>query len=213
MKLYSGPLSLFTAKVRVALAEKQLDYERIEVPFSRSNGYTPKHPDVLRLNPHAQVPVVVDGDLALYDSTVINEYLDDRYTDVPLYPRDPVGKARCRQLEAAADEQLFPHVWVLISQVFYGATEPDQEAIASAREHIQAHYAVLDAELTNREFLCESFSVADIAYFLTVSFAIQLGSPPTGSYPNLSAWLMRMATRPSIAKESADMTKFAALLN
>ena len=53
MKLYSGPLSLFTAKVRIALAEKALDYERVEVAFSRAEGYEPKHPDVVALNPKA----------------------------------------------------------------------------------------------------------------------------------------------------------------
>ena len=79
MKLYSGPLSLFTAKVRIALDEKRIGYERIDVPFSRTKGYEPKHPDVLAINPKAQVPVIVDEGLALYDSTLILEYLEDRY--------------------------------------------------------------------------------------------------------------------------------------
>ena len=70
MKLYSGPLSLFTAKVRIALTEKQLDYERIDVPFSRAKGYEPKHPDVVRLNPRAQVPVLVDDEIVLELKTV-----------------------------------------------------------------------------------------------------------------------------------------------
>ena len=119
MKLYSGPLSLFTAKVRIALEEKELRYERVDVPFSRRSGYEPKHPDVVALNPKAQVPVLVDDDVTLYDSTVILEYLEDRHPDPPLYPKDPVERARCRQLELAADEVLFPHVFALIREVFY----------------------------------------------------------------------------------------------
>ena len=59
MKLYSGPLSLFTAKVRIALAEKELDYERIEVGWSLADRYRPHHPDVVALNPKAEVPVLV----------------------------------------------------------------------------------------------------------------------------------------------------------
>src|SRR5438876_3650833 len=114
MKLYSGPLSLFTGKVRIALDEKGLAYERIDVPFSRARGYTPKHPDVVALNPKAQVPVLVDGELVLYDSTLILEYLEERYPAASLYPADSIGRARCRQAEAASDEILFPHVWTLI---------------------------------------------------------------------------------------------------
>src|SRR5438034_11633940 len=60
MKLYSGPLSLFTGKVRVALDEKGLAHEIVSVPFSRTRGYQPKHPEVLATNPKGQVPVLVD---------------------------------------------------------------------------------------------------------------------------------------------------------
>ncbi len=209
MKLYSGPLSLFSAKVRVVLAEKNLDYERVDVAFSRA-GYEPKHPDVLRLNPKAQVPVLQDGGLDLYDSTIICEYLEDRYPEVPLYPSDAISRARCRQLEASADEVLFPHVWVLINQVFYGGG--DQDAIAAAREAIGDHYARIDDALAGREYLCESYSIADIAYFLTVSFAIQLGAAPAAERSNLMGWLARMAAKPVIAAETAAMTRVAASL-
>ena len=107
MILYSGPMSLFTGKVRIALDEKGLDYELVSVPFSRA-GYQPKHPKVLELNPKQQVPVLVDGEVAIYDSTIIFEYLEDRHPSPPLYPREPGQRARCRVLEAAADEILFP---------------------------------------------------------------------------------------------------------
>lgn len=119
MKLYSGPLSLFSRKVEIVLAEKQLAYERIMVPFSQAEGYFPKHPDVLAANPKGQVPVLVDGDLTLFDSTVINEYLEDAYPEPSLLPTDPVARARCRQLELFADEILLP----LIARLMF-RTEP-----------------------------------------------------------------------------------------
>jgi glutathione S-transferase len=78
MKLYSGPLSLFSGKVRIALAEKGLSYELVSVPFTRA-GYQPKHPVVAAVNPKAQVPVLEDGELMLCDSTLILEYLEDRH--------------------------------------------------------------------------------------------------------------------------------------
>ncbi|MEX0758863.1 MAG: glutathione S-transferase N-terminal domain-containing protein, partial [Tistlia sp.] len=102
MKLYSGPLSLFARKVEIALREKDLAFERVMVTFSQSEGYSPKHPDVLAANPKGQVPVLLDGDLTLFDSTVILEYLEDPYPAPPLYPAAPAEPARCRLLELAA---------------------------------------------------------------------------------------------------------------
>ena len=207
MKLYSGPLSLFTAKVRIALDEKALPYELVSVPFGRAAGYQPKHPDVLALNPKAQVPVLVDGELALYDSTIILEYLEDRYPDPPLYPRDVAERARCRQAEAAADEVLFPPVFELITEVFYKprAEARDAERVARARVGIAKHYDALERRLEGRSYLCGEFSVADIAYFLTITFATNLGATPAETHPRLRAWYERVLARPSVAKEVAGM--------
>ena len=104
VKLYSAPLSLFARKVEIALREKGLAFERVMVPFSQERGYAPKHPDVLAANPKGQVPVLVDGDLALFVSTVILEYLEDAFPDPPLYPASPRAHAECRLLELFADE-------------------------------------------------------------------------------------------------------------
>ena len=60
MRLYSGPLSLFSRKVEIALYEKRIDFERVEVAFTQTGGYRPKHPDVIAANPKGQVPVLVD---------------------------------------------------------------------------------------------------------------------------------------------------------
>lgn len=214
MKLYSGPLSLFTAKVRVALREKGLEAEIVSVPFSRENGYEPKHPEVLARNPKVQVPVLVDGDLSLYDSTLILEYLEDRHPEPPLYPREPAEKARCRQLEAESDEVLFPSVWELIQEVFY---QPDPAARDAARvqqatEAIHRFYDRLDARLEGRDHFCGDFSVADIALFLTLTFATILGAGVQPRHANLGAWFARASQRPSLAKEAAEMTAFAATL-
>lgn len=203
MKLYSGPLSLFTGKVRIALSEKGLDYERIEVPFSRAQGYTPKHPDVLKYNPKAQVPVLVDDDLVLYDSTLILEYLEERYPTPPLFPADSIARARCRQAEAASDEILFPHVYTLILETFY-KPEPERNtaAVTAARNAIAGIYRDLDHTLATRAYLCgEAFTVADIAYFLTITFATNLGAAPDPGLGDLGAWFGRVAARPSVASE------------
>lgn len=203
MILYSGPMSLFTGKVRIALDEKGVDYELVSVPFSRA-GYEPKHPKVVEVNPKRQVPVLVDGDLAIYDSTIIMEYLEDRHPTPPLYPRDPSAKARCRVLEAAADEILFPPVLDLVREVFYkpDGTGRDTTLVENGKVAIAAHYDRLERQLGEQPFLCGSDStVADIGYFMTITFATSLGQGLTERHPALHAWYARALARPAFAHE------------
>jgi glutathione S-transferase len=207
MKLYSGPLSLFTGKVRIALDEKGLPYELVSVAFDRQQGYQPKHPDVIAINPKGQVPVLVDGELALFDSTIILEYLEDRYPEPPLYPREITDKARCRQLEASADEILFPPVFELISEVFYkpGPGNRDEQRVARARASIAEHYDGLERRLAHRPYLCGDFSVADIGYFLTITFAASLGALLGNAHAALQAWYGRVLSRPAVTKEARSL--------
>jgi glutathione S-transferase len=209
MRLYSGPLSLFTAKVRIALAEKGLAYERVEVAWSVARRYEPHHPDVLALNPKGQVPVLVDGDVVVWDSTLIGEYLEERHPEPPLFPKDVAERARCRQLEAAADEILFPHVWALIDGAFYPAAGARDEArLEAARAGVRRYAAERDKELAGRAWLCSAFSVADIANFVMLHAAATLGAPFADELANLRAWRERALARPAIAREVAELGAF-----
>ncbi|MDB5580318.1 MAG: glutathione S-transferase, partial [Bradyrhizobium sp.] len=96
MILYSASLSMFGAKVQIALIEKAIDYQLVMVPYDRERGYEPKHPDVLRVNPKRQVPILIDGDVELFDSTQIFEYLEDAHPAPPLWPREPAARAAAR---------------------------------------------------------------------------------------------------------------------
>jgi glutathione S-transferase len=212
MQLYSGPLSLFTAKVRIALDEKRLAYERIEVGWSLASRYEPHHPEVVARNPKAQVPVLVDGDLTVYDSTQILEYLEDRYPDPPLLPASIGERARCRRLEAAADELYFPSVWSLIEEAFYppGPRGRDAERRAGARASIAEQNARLDAELGDRIWLCDRFSFADVATFVFVRAASAIGAPIAPEHASLGAWFARCLGRPAVAREVDAMNRFLA---
>ena len=215
MKLYSGPLSLFTAKVRIALAEKGLEVERISVGWSLADRYLPHHPEVVRLNPKAEVPVLVDGDTHVYDSTVILEYLEDRYPTPPLYPKSAAGRAEARQLEATADEIFFPSVWSLIEESFYPEPAEGRDAarLADAQARLRAEYDRLESQLADRLTLCEEgFSVADIGWIVMVNAATTLGAPPGDAHPSVRAWIERMATRPAVAAELAETRAYVASL-
>src|SRR6266851_3868246 len=93
MKLYSGPLSMFGAKAEIAALEKGLDVELIMVPFEMKTLYQPKHPEVLRINPKRQVPVLIDGELELFDSAqIFGERMGAPVTDA--HPRLKAWRAR-----------------------------------------------------------------------------------------------------------------------
>jgi glutathione S-transferase len=210
MLLYSGPLSLFSRKVEIALVEKGVSFDRILVPFTQTKGYAPKHPAVIAANPKRQVPVIVDDDPTLYDSTVIIEYLEDKYPNPPLLPHEPKARARCRLLELEADEVLLLPVRDLMFRSeppgpdTARRVEQERDA-AKAEDVILANYAALAAKLGAQEYFCGTISVADIATFMNIHHGLRLGAPLLVDHENLSAWHSRLTKRPSFATVIAEM--------
>ncbi len=212
LKLYSAPLSLFGKKVELALGEKGLDFERVLVPFSQSKGYAPKHPDVLAINPKGQVPVLIDRDLRLYDSTVILEYLEDAYPQVALYPRAPDERACCRQLELYADEVMLVPLRALMHRT--GPHPADaalwadwEEKAGRAEVALTEQFADLDRLLAGGRYLCGDLSVADIACFMIIFYAQRLGGPGLAAHQSLSAWYRDLKARPAFAAVTADIAR------
>lgn len=210
MRLYSGPLSLFSRKVEIALYEKGLPFERITVPFTQSAGYAPKHPEVLAANPKGQVPVLVDGELTLFDSTVIFEYLEDAHPTPPLYPIGAAARARCRLHELFADEILLPPLRQLMHRSEPPHPDPQrrqqQEADAARAEaQLRDHYTALQHRLGGQDWFCGSFSVADIALFLSVFWSLRLKGPRLDGHRALAAWHARVAARPAVARVAAEL--------
>lgn len=209
--LYVGPLSLFSRKAEIALREKGLGYERVLVPFTQEVGYQPKHPVVARSNPKRQVPVLIEGDFTLYDSTVIFEYLEDAYPTPPLYPREPRARARCRLIELEADEILFAPV----KKLLYRTEPPLADAAAQARREaagteaesdLAGQFAGLDARLQDGGWFCgDAFSAADIAMFMVVLWTQRLKGPRLSATPALAAWYARALNRPSCATAAQEI--------
>jgi glutathione S-transferase len=214
MKLYSGPLSLFSRKVEIALGEKGLAFERVMVPFTQERGYQPKHPDVLAANPKGQVPVLIDGDVTLFDSTLIFEYLEEAYPEPALMPgREPgraAARAEMRMMELRADEVVFPH-----ARAFFYRTDPphpdpaqrarNEEAGARAEAALREQFAALDGMLHRRDFLCTDLSYADIAMFMVVLWTQRLKGPSLEPFPALAAWHARLGRRAPFARAAAEI--------
>ncbi|TAL52828.1 glutathione S-transferase family protein [Pandoraea sp.] len=204
MKIISGPLSMFGAKVEIAAHEKGIEFELVMAPFDPQRGYEPKHPDVLRINPKRQVPVLIDGALEIFDSTQIFEYLEDLRPDPPLWPADCQARAMARQLEHSSDEIYFPYIIRLMGL----EATPDDPAARSAREAASQYYLRMERVLGDREFLAGAYSCADIAFYMAQLFGARKGAPMTAHTPNLLAWRERMTARPAVRKVAGAMAAY-----
>ena len=209
MKLYTHALSPFSGKVRIALDEKAIACEEEQLPISRQ-AVLSKPKAMLDANPRGQVPTLVAGDLVLYDSTVILEWLEERYRDPPLLPGGIDERARARLLEDEGDWLMNGPVTALLAQT-YRLSDPkqrDEPALAAARDALHAAFDRLETLLADgRPYLTgDAFTVADLSMNFPVAFAAFFGVPPTPSHPRLAAWLARVSARPSIARETARMT-------
>jgi glutathione S-transferase len=204
MRIYSGPLSMFGAKVEIAAREKAVSFEIIHVPFNPSDGYSPKHPDVIRINPKSQVPVLIDGDLEIFDSTQIFEYLEDVVPTPALWPAQPRQRARARLLELKSDEVYFGHVIKLMSL---------QDALESTEglRHIEAcsmFYHEMEIQLGEQPFLAGELSFADIGFLMAQFFSERMGAPMDSSTPGLCAWRIRMHKRDAVRATIEPMIAF-----
>jgi glutathione S-transferase len=208
MTLYSGPLSMFGAKVQIAALEKAFPVNVEMVPFTMDHRYEPKHPEVLRVNPKRQVPVLIHGEVELFDSTQIFEYFEHLAPHPPLWPAQPAARARARLLELKSDEVFFPHVIRLMGLQERLDETAAQEAIAQASRY----YAEVEAMLEGRDYLAGEYTYADIAFYMAQTFAARLGAPMSAATPRLLAWRERLTTRPAVhqvVRQFADsLTRF-----
>jgi RNA polymerase-associated protein len=104
MTLYSGTTDPYSHRCRIVLFEKGMDFQVIDVDLAN------KPEDLAIINPHNQVPVLVERDLVLQEANIINEYIDERFPHPQLMPADPVMRARARLFLHNFEEQLFDHI-------------------------------------------------------------------------------------------------------
>ncbi len=204
MRLFSGPLSMFGAKAQIAAIEKGLDVELVMVPFDMQRLYEPKHPEVLRINPKKQVPVLIHGDLEIFDSTQIFEYFEDVCPQPPLWPSDPAGRARARLLEHLSDEMYFPPIVRLMSL----QDKPQDPAAVAAREAAAAYYGRMEEALATGDYLAGPYSYADIAFYMAQLFGERMGARAEPSTPRLLRWRERMTARPAVRQVIAPMAAY-----
>src|SRR5215470_18737842 len=161
MKLYDFLPCPFGQKVRIVLAEKGLSYELVQIDLTQGEQ---RRPEFRRLNPFGRVPVLVDEDTTVYDSTIIAEYLEDEYPEPPLLPA--VGssalRAQARTWEDIADTSFTVQVGQLMAEMGKLEAERDAGRITRLQQFVERTLNFLNHELQGQEFLAAQFSVADI---------------------------------------------------
>ena len=197
MKLYDFLPCPFGQKVRIVLAEKSLTYELIQIDLAQGDQ---RRPEFQRLNPFARVPVLVDEDTTVYDSTIIIEYLEDEYPEPPVLPTigSSALRARARLFEDFADASFTPQVGQLMAEMARAEGERDQARLQRLHRLIERALDYLNHELTGQQFLAGDFSVADISFVPRILVLGDLGIEASANRPNVDAWIKRMLERPSI---------------
>lgn len=175
----------------MVLHEKGLDFETYEVDLEN------KSEEFLSVSPTGKVPVVVvDGD-SLYESNVINQYLEEVFGEPQLLPEDPKQRAYARIWMGSADDNFFPAVFVASMGRERGFSE---ERISEAFEKLEKALMNLEERLEGQDYLAGNFSLADVAYAGNLARLRELEQPGEvflESYPNVIAWMGRIEDRES----------------
>ena len=149
MNLYSGTTCPFSHRCRIVLYEKQMDFQVIDVDLFN------KPEDIAVINPYNRVPVLVDRDLVLYESNIINEYIDERFPHPQLMPPDPQTRAKARQLLYTMEHELFSHI---------DALDRNLKSADKSRAHVRDRLTELSSIFAKQKYLLgEEFSMLDVA--------------------------------------------------
>ena len=189
IKLYSAKGCPYARRTRIVLHEKGADFEAHEVDFRN------KSDEFLAASPIGKVPVVVvDGD-SLYESNVVNQYLDEVFEESNLLPEDPKARAYARIWMVRADDNFYPQIFVSSMGRERGFSE---EQISEAKEKLKLTLSHLEERLEGSKYLAGSFSLADIAHagnFVRLHELEENGTVSLADYPNVASWMERIEAR------------------
>lgn len=215
LTLYDHPLSPYAQKVKIALREKGLAFETVSPGGLGAGG---AQGEFIAASPRAEVPALVDGGVSVFDSTIILEYLDDRYPDPPMLPASPADRARVRMLEEVMDTHFEAINWGLSEIRWFRRAEGElaETLLAKAADQTRGFFAWLEGQLGDRTwFNGEAFGWGDLAVVPYLNGSVGHGNPPAkGS--KLSDWLTRANARPSVAatsEEAAGSARASAMPN
>ncbi len=175
----------------MVLHEKGIDFEVYEVDLRN------KSEEFLSVSPYGKVPVLAVNGTSLYESNIVNEYLDEVYESPKLMPENPEERALVRSWMAFADDYFFPFIFGVHMGPQRGFSE---EQIQEAKEKLNDALSRLEHQLEGRQYLMGEYTLADIAHagnFHRLRGLAESGDIPLHKYPNVMAWMERVESRES----------------
>ena len=190
-KLYNTQGCPYAWRTRMVLHEKQVDFDVHEVDLSN------KSEEFLSVSPYGKVPVLAVNGISLYESNVVNEYLDEVHETPRLMPENPEQRALARSWMAFADDYFFPFIFRIRMGSQRGFSE---EQVQEAKEKLQDSLLRLERQLEGKEYLVGEYTLADIAHAGNVHRLRELaerGEVSLEEYPGVAAWMDRLESRDS----------------
>ncbi len=194
LRVYYHPLSTFSQRVRIALLEKNIPAEMVDVDLP---GRAQFQPEYLSKNPHGRVPAIDEDGWVLYESTAILEYLEATRPSPPLLPPDPRDRARVAMHMKLCDlEFSAPARTILLPRRFLPRERWNLEPMEKAKAKIEKHLSILEPEIQGKEYLSgDRFTLADVCYAPFLQFLPTLEVTPG---PAIQSWAGRVVERPSV---------------
>jgi glutathione S-transferase len=193
LKLHYHPLSTYSRRVRIALVEKGIRAELVEVDMAQRAHRSPEY---LALNPYGRVPTLEENGFVLYESTAILEYLEATHPSPPLVPADARGRALVAMQVKLCDIQLARQTGIIIfPKRFLPRERWDESAMAQAKQEIERHLAIVERQIAGRDWMVgDRYSLVEVCYTPFVEFLplMEITAPPA-----VAAWTARMLERPS----------------
>ena len=207
MKLYHTPISPNSRRVWVALIEKNLDFELVEIHLDGDH----LEPEFVAMNPFHRVPVLVDDGFTVIESLAILDYLEAKYPEPAMLPKDPKDLAVVKMVELVTVNELGPALYPLSSERM-GWGIPEAQVIEKAKEKVDSVLAFFEGLLDDRPFFgsntltyaeCVAGTVVPLLSWVDISIE---------GYPKIQAWCDRLMSRPSFQQTQfteADLAAFA----
>jgi glutathione S-transferase len=193
--LYDAVPSSNSDRVKVVLHEKNLAYDRVTLNLAKKEQ---KRPEFLKLNPYGKVPVINNNGKVLFESCIINEYLDEQYPDPPLMPKDPYLRGRGRVLVDYGLNYIHEPYWALRTEMMKQDSERNSAVMEEKRHTLRNLLLYLEEALGEKPFFLGDLSLTDIDVLPRFLRMESYGALPAPALPLLGAWLARMKDRPSV---------------
>jgi len=201
LQLHSHPFSTYSRRVRIALIEKNIGAELIEVNMAAGAH---RQAPYLELNPYGRVPTLVEDGFVLYESTAILGYLEATHPQPPLVPSGARERALVEMHMKLCDIQLARQTGTIIfPKRFLPKERWDEAAMAQAKKEIEKHLGILERQLQGKQYLvADRYTLAEVCYTPFVDFfPLMEVTPPQA----VAAWTKRLLERPSAQQTKPAM--------